>query len=210
MHRALSGLSRYIATPLTAKHRLFVWVPAGTIPSHALGIVAREDDYTFGVLQSHIHEMWALAAGSQLETRPRYTPTTTFETFPFPDPTPEQRRSVGEAARRLVDLRDGWLNPPATGEPELRQRTLTDLYNKRPAWLDYAHEELDTLVMAAYRWSPELSDDEILELLLDLNEKRAGNGESEVARPPAGRTARTVVVDGEPTTSEPNAELFSG
>ena len=106
---------------------------------------------------------------TQLETRPRYTPSTTLETFPFPDPTPEQREWVGEAARRLVELRDGWLNPPGLDPADLEKRTLTNLYNQRPTWLDYAHAALDTAAFAAYSFPPTISDQEILARLLELN-----------------------------------------
>ena len=47
--------------------------------------VARDDDTTFGILHSRFHETWSLRLGTSLEDRPRYTPTTTFETFPFPE-----------------------------------------------------------------------------------------------------------------------------
>ena len=86
-------------------------------------VVARDDDVTFGILHSRFHELWSLRLGTSLEDRPRYTPSTTFETFPFPagltpnvpaasyaaDP---RTIAVAEAARRLVELRDRWLNPP--------------------------------------------------------------------------------------------------
>ena len=103
----------------------------------------------------------------------RYTPTTCFETFPFPDPTPEQRERVGEAARRLVELRDGWLNPPGLDPADLAKRTLTNLYNQRPTWLANAHADLDAAVFAAYGWPLDLMDVEILERLLALNLERA-------------------------------------
>ena len=91
MRKALSGLSRYIATPRVSKHRLFVWITSNTMCNDSNGVFARDDDYTFGVLHSRFHEVWALAMGTQLESRPRYTPTTCFETFPFPEPTDAQR-----------------------------------------------------------------------------------------------------------------------
>jgi hypothetical protein len=56
----------------------------------------------------------------------------------------------------------------------LKKRTLTNLYNQRPTWLDLAHRKLDEAVFAAYGWEPDLSDEEILARLLDLNLKRAG------------------------------------
>jgi hypothetical protein len=130
MRRQLTGLRRYIATPILTKHRLFVWLPAETLADHQLVVVCRDDDYTFGVLHSRVHELWARGTGTQLrevESGFRYTPTTCFETFPFPNPTPEQRERVGEAARHLVELRDGWLNPPGLDPVDLAKRTLTRL-----------------------------------------------------------------------------------
>lgn len=118
MRSALAGLPRFLATPTVAKHRLFVWMTAPTLPDHQLIVFARADDYLFGVLQSRVHEAWALRLGTRLETRPRYTPTTCFETFPFPWPlgsepaaSPEVH-AISEAAAELHRLREGWLNPP--------------------------------------------------------------------------------------------------
>ena len=135
MRRAMEGLDRFIVTPTTAKYRLFTWLQAEVLPDHSLIAIARDDDYTFGILQSRLHEVWALQMGTQLETRPRYTPTTCFETFPFPQPTNEQREAIAEAARKLNELREGWLNPEGAAESELKKRTLTNLYNARPTWL---------------------------------------------------------------------------
>ena len=122
MREALSRLPRFIVTPRVAKHRLFVWASAPTLPDSATIAIAREDEYTFGVLHSRAHELWALRMGTSLEDRPRYTPTTTFETFPFPWPldTPEealtaeqrsQRDAITAAARDLDVARRKWLNP---------------------------------------------------------------------------------------------------
>ena len=76
--------ARFIATPNLTKHRLFAFLNARVLPDHQLIVFARDDDYFFGVLHSSIHELWALRMGTQLEDRPRYTPTTCFETFPLP------------------------------------------------------------------------------------------------------------------------------
>ena len=84
MWRALAGRSRYIATAQVSKHRLFVWSDSRICPDQQLIIVARDDDTTFGILHSRFHEIWSLRLGSRHTDRPRYTPTTTFETFPFP------------------------------------------------------------------------------------------------------------------------------
>ncbi|MDE0110202.1 MAG: class I SAM-dependent DNA methyltransferase [Bryobacterales bacterium] len=125
MWQALDGLSRYIVTPRVAKYRLFVWLDTRVCPDSATIAIARDDDTTFGILHSRFHEVWSLRLGTWLGkgNDPRYTPTTTFETFPFPDGlTPhvpaadfaEDPRAMAIAveAQRLVELRDRWLNPP--------------------------------------------------------------------------------------------------
>ncbi|MBI4718240.1 MAG: transposase [Planctomycetes bacterium] len=84
MRAAVSAHSRFVVTPTTAKHRVFAWMLQPMLPDHQLIAFARSDDYFFGVLHSSIHELWARRMGTQLEDRPRYTPTTCFETFPLP------------------------------------------------------------------------------------------------------------------------------
>jgi hypothetical protein len=176
LRAAVAPLGRYIATTRLSPHRVFVWLPARTLPDSRLIAFAREDDYFFGVIHSRIHEMWSRhTAGAQRREAVSgftYTPSTCFETFPFPDPTSEQRERVGEAARRLVELRDGWLNPPGLDPAELAKRTLTNLYNQRPTWLANAHADLDAAVFAAYGWPADLSDADILESLLGVNRLR--------------------------------------
>ena len=125
MWRALRGMSRYIATPRVAKHRLFVWLDSRICPDSALIAIAREDDTTFGILHSRFHEAWSLRLGTWLGkgNDPRYTPTTTFETFPFPEGlSPDvpaaiyagdpRAVAIAEAAQLLAQLRNRWLNPP--------------------------------------------------------------------------------------------------
>ncbi len=206
MWRAMGDMARYIATPTVAKHRLFVWLDARICPDHQLIVIARDDDTTFGVLHSRFHEAWSLRLGASLEDRPRYTPTTTFETFPFPEGlSPDvpaagyaddpRAVEIGEAARRLVALRDRWLNPPewvewvdepVPGYPmrpvprgeeaaaELKGRTLTNLYNERPQWLANAHAALDAAVAAAYGWPDDIPAEDALGRLLALNAARSG------------------------------------
>ena len=186
MREALGGLKRFIATPGVAKHRLFVWLPLEVLPDHAVFIFTRDDDYFFGVLHSHLHEVWARAQGTQLrevESGFRYTPTSTFETYPFPWPPGTEPmdsrlvKAIAEAARELVEKRDEWLNPPNASAEELKKRTLTNLYNIRPAWLVDAHRKLDEAVFAAYGWPSTLNDAELLERLLALNHERAASQE---------------------------------
>jgi hypothetical protein len=242
-------LRRFIVTPVVAKHRIFAWRSTPTLAMNLLDVIARADDTTFGILHSRFHELWSLRLGTSLEDRPRYTPTTTFETFPFPahltprdtvgwgpgaticdsheappapgspyvttpgsprvtppQPAPatnsqttEHAEAIAAAARRLDELRNHWLNPPEWvdwvitpeeekagfpkrpvakpgHEADLKKRTLTNLYNARPAWLDGAHKALDAAVATAYGWTdytPAMPDDEILRRLLALNLERA-------------------------------------
>ncbi|MBN8225578.1 MAG: class I SAM-dependent DNA methyltransferase [Xanthomonadales bacterium] len=207
MFAALAGLSRFISIPRVSKHHICLWTPAGVVPGDAIVVIARDDDTTLGVLQSHIHEVWALRQGSALEDRPRYTHTTSFETFPFPEGlTPNiaaqdyadnpHTQAIATAARALVEARDRWLNPPewvnwertpeeeAAGFPArpvakpgheaaLKRRTLTNLYNERPAWLAMLHRTLDEAVATAYGWEWPLTDDEILRRLFELNQQRS-------------------------------------
>ncbi|MCL4864053.1 MAG: hypothetical protein KJZ93_31890, partial [Caldilineaceae bacterium] len=182
MRAAIAGLSRYIVTPGVSKHRVFVWTQGNTLCNNLTCVIAREDDYFLGVLQSWAHEVWSRAQGSQLreaESGQRYTNTVTFETFPFPwppgkEPQDDPRvQAISQAAKELVEKRDAWLNSPGLSEAELKKRTLTNLYNQRPTWLDLAHKKLDAAVFAAYGWPSDLSDEEILERLLALNLERA-------------------------------------
>lgn len=180
--RILATQSRYIATPVVSKHRVFVWLTGDVLVDHQIVVFARDDDYFFGVLHSHPHEIWSRRAGTQVrdaESGFRYTPTSTFETYPFPWPPSHEPKdsplveAIAEAARELVEKRDAWLNPPDASAEELKKRTLTNLYNARPAWLADAHRKLDEAVFAAYGWPSTLTDAELLERLLALNHERA-------------------------------------
>jgi type II restriction/modification system DNA methylase subunit YeeA len=215
MMAAIDALPRYLATPIVSKHRVFAWMNAPTEPDHALYVLAEADDHFLGFVHSKPHEVWALRTGTRLETRPRYTPTSCFETFPFPEPTAAQRDAIAAAAYELDLLRSTWLNPPEWTREEvlvfpgsvdgpwgryvtepnakgigtvryprtvpaddaaaktLAKRTLTNLYNERPTWLDLAHKRLDEAVFAAYGWPSDLSADDLLARLLALNLQRA-------------------------------------
>jgi type II restriction/modification system DNA methylase subunit YeeA len=243
MRIALAKLDRYIVTTTVSKHRLFVWCRSPLLPDHQLIVIASAADDFLGVLHSRAHETWARSQGTQVREREsgfRYTPTTCFETFPFPEPDKSQREAIAAAARELDRLRNNWLNPPEwvreevltfpgtvggpwsryidpttvtagqassgtqnapslrpstiKGEGEVRigtvryprliprdeecakhlaKRTLTNLYNERPTWLDLAHRRLDEAVFAAYGWPSDLTDDELLARLLELNLSRA-------------------------------------
>jgi hypothetical protein len=216
--------ARYLGTVKHSPYRLFVWVPTVVLLSNAIEVFATENDYVFGVLQSSIHERWARAPGMGTQVREResgfrYTPTTCFETFPFPESTDAQSEAIADAARELDRLRNNWLNPPEWTKTEvlefagsidgpwrryidaasadklgigtvtyprvvpkdeecakhLKKRTLTNLYNDRPTWLDLVHKKLDAAVFEAYGWDSAMSDDDLLAALLALNLERASS-----------------------------------
>ncbi len=276
MRESLSSLGRFLATCMVAKHRMFVWLDTVSLPANVVIAFARSDDFFLGLLQCKFHTVWALKQGTRLETRPRYTPTTCFETFPFPftddlqppasawppepplpkpnpekawadaahfysfkeEPWPystrkpdERRDAISAAANQLNVLRECWLNPPewtvekilefpgSTDGPwaryvvnpdkngigtvryprleprdaecaaKLNKRTLTKLYNERPAWLDLAHKKLDAAVAAAYGWPVALTDGQILERLVALNLERAA-AEADAAKAPKPKSQR--------------------
>ncbi len=216
---AVKRVDRYIATSRVAKHRVFAWFPSVAWPSDAVVGIARGDDTTFGILHSRFHELWSLRMCTWLGVGndPRYTPTTCFETFPFPAyltpkdtadwrgtipadcPVKAVAARIAAAAEKLNSLREAWLNPPEWvewvitpeeekagfpkrpvakpgHEADVKKRTLTNLYNTRPAWLDMAHKALDATVAEAYGWTdytPEMPDEEILRRLLALNLERS-------------------------------------
>lgn len=208
----MNSLERVIATPETPTHNVFRWISPAVVPDKNLVIITRDDDCTFGILSSKFHSIWIRSLGSPYGNHPfarRYNCSRVFDTFPFPEgfapsiPPPNIESNsiaaaIADAAARLNELRENWLNPadlivreseidpkyPDRLLPKdeksaqiLKTRTLTNLYNDRPAWLEFAHQELDRAVADAYGWERDLNagvltDDEILKRLFALNEAR--------------------------------------
>jgi len=195
---AISGLNRYIATPETTKHRVFSFLDGKVLPDNMVVTIALDDAYAIGVLSSHTHVCWALAAGGRMATgnTPRYNKTVCFDPFPFPDPTPEQKQKIRDLGERL----DAHRKQVQASHPDI---TITGMYNlleklragepftdKDREYNDRAlvstlkqiHDELDAAVLDAYGWE-DLKDegkrvkgevDEIiLERLVALNAQRA-------------------------------------
>jgi type II restriction/modification system DNA methylase subunit YeeA len=180
---AKAGKTRLIVTPRVAKHRLFVWADVNIVPDSRLFVFTRDDDYFFGVLHSRIHEVWTLATCSWhgVGNDPTYNTSTCFNTFPFPwspgkEPQADnQFQAVAAAAKSLVQKRDTWLRPNGLESTDLKLRTLTNLYNAKPTWLDDAHRTLDEAVSRAYGFSETETDEVILARLLTLNRERHGS-----------------------------------
>ena len=209
MRKALHGLTRYIATVMTAKHRVFQFLDMHLMPDQKLVVIALGDAFQLGVLSSNLHTTYALAAGSTLEDRPVYVKTTCFETFPFPTEdtglTPELRSRIGDLAEQIDAHRkkmlgqsgaDGANSPP-------KGLTLTGLYNVLQALregraltakekaihtqglvgvLKDLHDELDAAVLQAYGWADlNATDADTPELLTRLVALNAQRAAEEAA-----------------------------
>ena len=184
---ALDGLPRYIATPVTAKYRLFEFLPGDVLPDDALIAIGSDEAFHLGVLSSSIHLSWASHSGGTLEDRQRYNKSKVFDPFPFSDATPEQRTQIAELAEELDLTRKQAL-------AEVPGLTLTELYNLRERWrsgaemdlieqarvqaaragiVDRLHEQIDAAVAEAYGWPADLPPSEMVARLVALNHERA-------------------------------------
>ena len=168
---AAEPLQRFIAGTRVGKRILFCWCDAEVCPSDGTNVFAVQDDYFFGTVTSEIHTRWARLHSSTLEDRIRYTPTSAFATFPWPEPTATQRDAIAAVARRLYARRSEICLE--------RQIGLTKLYNQMDdgAWQDLRelHRELDEAVAAAYGWPRSVAHDpdESNRRLLELNREIA-------------------------------------
>ena len=195
---ALRSVRRYIATPETAKHRFFVFLDASILPDNMLINIASSDAFVLGVLSSRIHVTWALSAGGRLGfgNDPRYNKTRCFEPFPFPDASETQRERI----RFLGEQLDAHRKRQQEAPPNL---TLTEMYNvleelRAGQPLDASsqtihdqglvsvlrdiHDDLDRAVAEAYGWQPDLSAEDILFRLVELNAARAAEERSGLIR----------------------------
>lgn len=189
---ALAGLNRYIVTPVTSKHRVFAFVDGDILPDDALIAIALSDAFSLGVLASSIHARWTFAncgliGVASFQQGHRYLKSITFDPFPFPDPTPEQRAVIADLAEELDATRKAV-------QAEHADVTLTGLYNlvarlrsgvaltdaearaatrARAHIVRDLHDRLDRAVADAYGWPADLGADEIVARLVALNAERA-------------------------------------
>jgi hypothetical protein len=185
---ALHGLTRYIATVETARHRVFQFLDHTILSDNKIVCIAANDAMVLGVLSSRISVVWSIVAGGWLGVGNDsvYVKTAVFDPFPFPIATPDQRTRIGELAEELDANRKDVL----AAHPDL---TLTGLYNLRDklAWgqtldlveqdqrargridlLAELHRRIDDAVADAYGWPADLSDEQIVARLVALNAER--------------------------------------
>jgi hypothetical protein len=190
LRKALRGVTRYIATIETAKHRVLQFLPMSILPDNKLICIALDDAYALGVLSSRFHVPWAIASGGRLGMGddPVYVKSRCFDPFPFPADVPETLKDkIRDQAETLDALRKQVLT-------EHEDLTLTKLYNVLEALKEgrpiteaerdihdrglvtlirQHHDAIDALVAEAYGWPADLSDEEILARLVALNKERA-------------------------------------
>jgi hypothetical protein len=212
LRAALKGLSRYITTVETTKHRVFQFLDELILPDNMLTNFALDDAFYLGVLSSHIHVEWTLAAGGTLENRPRYNKTRCFDPFPFPVASAPQRQKIRDFAEQLDAHRKRIL----AAHQDL---TLTGLYNVLEklragealtqkeqdiherglvSVMKHLHDQIDAAVFDAYGWPRDLSDAEILGRLVALNKERRAEEANGLVRWPRPEyqapAAKTIVV----------------
>lgn len=169
MRKSLSGLRRYIATVMTAKHRTFMFINGDILPDQMLVNIASDETPILAVLMSRLHVFWSLAAGSRLGigNDSRYNKIRCFETFPFPELSEQQTKTIGDLAEKIDSHRKRVL-------AEYFELTLTGMYNvlekiraEEPltakektihqqglvSLLRELHDDLDRAVFEAYGWS---------------------------------------------------------
>ena len=198
MRSAMSGLSRFIATTETAKHRFFVFLDAKLQPDQKLRAFASDDALVIGILSSRIHVLWMLASSSRMGVGndPVYNNTRCFAPFPFPISTHAQQQKI----RALGEQLDAHRKRQQAAHPDL---TITGMYNVLEklranaeltdkdrvinehgliSLLEKIHDDLDAAVFDAYGWPADLTDEQILEKLVVLNAERAEEEKKGVVR----------------------------
>lgn len=187
LRKALDGLDRYIATTITTKHRPFVFFDNTIISDSGVAAIALDDAYHLGVLSSRIHDVWSRATGGSLGTALRYNKSVVFDVFPFPDADSVAKSKIRDIAARIDQHRK-------ERQAQYPKLTLTSMYNvleqlregdelaskdmviREQGDVDTLlalHDDLDATVAEAYGWPGDLSDDEIIQVLFDLNQHRA-------------------------------------
>ncbi|PWR11118.1 class I SAM-dependent DNA methyltransferase [Micromonospora sicca] len=165
----LSQIDRYIATSRVAtvgRATVFSFVDSSVRPGDSLTVFTLDDDYSFGILSSAVHRAWLVARCSTLRGDLRYTSTTVWDSFPWPQsPTRAHVRSITQIVKELIELREDYLQ---------RGQTLAAQYDilRSPgrSRLRDLHSQLDKAVMRAYGFNTE---DDVLAQLLALNQDLA-------------------------------------
>jgi len=155
MRDAISDRPRFAVSVITGKRLTLAWANATTLASNLTDVFAFDDDYSMGILLSRAHDAWAWAQSSTLKGDLRYTPTTVFATFPWPEPTDAQHSTIAAASAALYERRSALCIEHNLG--------LTKLYNLMGEGgfqdLKKLHKDLDEAVAEAYGWPKSVAQD---------------------------------------------------
>lgn len=137
-------------------------LPAGSISLHSAQLVYQADLFTFALLSSKMHMVWAKAVGGTLDSRVRYSNVLVYNNFPVPKIMDAVKARLQQQALEILSVREEF--------PEL---CVADMYdpNKMPAKLKHAHELLDAALESAYQSTPFATDADRLKALFKLYEK---------------------------------------
>jgi SAM-dependent methyltransferase len=178
MRQAIRECDKIIAIPCHSKWVIPLFVSADILANNSMTVIACSDDYIYGILSSYLHRCWVAALASTLKGDTRYTPSTVFETFPFPQQvTAEQAEAIRQQMIELNDYRNGWMVEQQKGITEIYNR----YFNEPASKLRKLHDALDALVLKAYGWS---GKDDVL-VNLPQCQQRSPLG---LTRPPGGPT----------------------
>lgn len=150
LYTSIANVTRYMVHPLTSKHHVFEFFEPGIVLAHTTTSVVMAGWADFAILQSQIHWEWALQYGNKLETRPQYTPSQCFDTFPFPSGDRAELTASGE---HLYCLRNAILIEQNINLRELYNRTDDQsVASDRVKQFREAVASNDTILLHAYGW----------------------------------------------------------
>lgn len=134
------------------------FMDSSIISSNAVQIVPNATLYHFGILTSNVHMAWMRTVAGRLKSDYRYSKELVYNTFPWPNPTKEQKEKIEKTAKAILDARDIYSNS-----------SLADLYDEltTPSELRKAHQANDRAVWDAYgkKWDIKSESDCVAELM---------------------------------------------
>ena len=156
----------YLLVPSTSsENRHYIplgFIDSSVISSNANLLIPDATLYEFGIMTSSVHNAWMRAVGGRLESRYRYSASLVYNNFPWCNPTDAQKAKIEQTAQAILDAR-----------AKYPDSSLADLYDETtmPPELRKAHKENDKAVLAAYGFSPKMTESEIVVELFRMYER---------------------------------------
>jgi hypothetical protein len=169
LFKTIRPLPRVLAASIVSKHLSFAFLPSGIVFSHKAVVIADPSAACFAVVQSRVHEVFVRFTSSTMRDDLNYSPSDSFETFPFP-PSWQQNLGlelVGETyykfrAVQMVHHNEGLtvtynrFHDPDEQSPDILK-------------LRELHAEMDRAVLTAYGWT-DLAERATCEFRLDYED----------------------------------------